>query len=501
MRSRTYAAAIRLVVVASLIVGTGLAPAIAADPASVQTRLRIMEQELPDPAGLFHWFNSPNPTATFEASVTVEGDQPPTSDGFAYTLDRTPGTLAEMPAPGLAMAYAPAEWKDEVFPLGTLARATLDMRGWLAQQTSTYSVPGMHDPAEGIWFLHARSVTATHPAPFGVPLEVAFGLDFTPPRAVANLQFVDKRGASIPYARRDVVWDNATFLGTPYDELSGDSRFSIYLNGERLKTTRLVRVARYMGASIEDLVPGKNVIGIACMDYAGNEGPVRQIVTYSDPDTPTISVKKPSAGQSIGHVAQFSVNASDKAGITSVRYQVDGVNVGSSTGAPYSLKKELTGFSAGSHTVTVYATDTMGRVAKSSSRFVLDPTAPRISSASVSPSTFFPFKKDGYKDYTTMKFNLSESARVTFEVLNKSRKVVYKTASSRAKGIIALRWGGEGLGEAAEGSSAVSGGTFYLRATAADAAGNVGRSAQYSATALAFEIVRPAPNIARVIPR
>ena len=54
---------------------------------------------------------------------------------------------------------------------------------------------------------------------------------------------------------------------------------------------------------------------------------------------------------------------------------------------------------------------------------MLDTTLPRISGVSVSPTDFYPIIKDGYKDYTTMKFRLSERARVRFEVRNTKGKI------------------------------------------------------------------------------
>jgi hypothetical protein len=501
MHSGTRASIVRLVIIASLVVSTGISAAVATEPASVVTKFTIMDEAIPNPDGLFRWFSDPNPKATFEASLTVDGGELPTVDGFAYTVDRLRGTVPVMPAPGLAMAYAPVQWDGETTPWGPLAEKTLDMRGWLAQQTSSYSIPGMHDPVEGIWCLHARSLTATSPAPYGALSECVFGVDVTPPRAVANLQFADKRGQSIPYSRRDVVWDNAVFLGTPYDDLSGDSRFVVYLNDNLLKTTRLVRVAPYMAASIEDLVPGKNVIGISCMDYAGNEGPVREIVVYSDPDTPTVSVTRPTKGQTIGSVAKLSVNATDKAGVTAVRYEVDGTRVGTTAQAPFAVTADLADFSAGSHVLTAFATDTMGRTAKTSTSFVLDPVAPRISAAGIAPSTFFPFTQDGYKDYTVMSYSLSERARVTFQVRDVKGAVVYQAAAQRNAGRYSIRWAGQGATGGAGETGTSTGGTYYLRVTAADSAGNVGSSSRYPAKALAFEIKKTAPNAATVIPR
>ena len=109
-----------------------------------------------------------------------------------------------------------------------------------------------------------------------------------------------------------------------------------------------------MAVSIEDLAPGRNIVDVAAVDAAGNEGPITSIVTYSDTDTPTISIVTPTPGQIVRSSTRFSVIATDSAGITSVRYEVDGVPVGFSTKSPYSLTADLSAFLGGSHTLSAY---------------------------------------------------------------------------------------------------------------------------------------------------
>lgn len=489
MRSRALAGIVVVVLVVTQVLAAGLVPAIAADTGSVTFAFTDHEPGLGDETYLPVdatpplWTNDLNPNVAFTA-VT-----PTLTAGFVYTVDRLLGTVPVLPTPGSHMAYAP------VPGAAPLANATLDMRGWLAQQTALYSMPGMRDPVEGAWRVHARTVAATITPPYGAPSEFVFGLDITPPRAVTHLQFVDASRTVVPFSRRDVVWDNGTYLGTPYDELSGDTRFALYLNGALLRTTRLVKTAPFMAASFEDLAPGKSTIGVAAMDAAGNEGPITNIVTFSDPDTPTISIVTPKAGQSVPRRFLVSVNTTDLGGVQEVRYEVDGAFIGKSVRAPYSLTADLDGFAQGRHTLKAIVTDMIGRTAEATSPFVLDAAAPRFASASVSPINVYPIVKDGYLDYTTMRFFVSERANIKFEVRNAKNQLVYRTTSVRNRGWNSFRWSGQGADVAPTVAK------YYLRVVGTDVVGNSSVSGRYYVTVRNYSIKKVASNQAKVLPK
>ncbi len=432
------------------------------------------------------WINDIPTGIAFSAATSA------TVDGFPYTVDRMAGTVPTLPVPGSTMAYAPTNWSG---PITTpLSVGTLDLRGWLVQQKTPYWISGMSDPVEGIWFVHARSYTATSGA-MGCPADFGFGLDITPPRAVTGLQFSDGRGAVVPFGRRDITWDNGVAKGTPYDDLSGDSRFGVYLDGKILATTRLARSSRYMFTSVESLLPGRHVVDVSCMDAAGNEGPKKSIVMYSDPDTPTISIVTPKSGQTVPRKVLMSVVASDAGGIQNVRYEVDGVLVGKSAKAPYSITADLRYFKQGRHTLTATVTDMMGRAVSAKTTFVLDTVAPRFSSVSVAPTDVYPIIQDGYKDYTTLRSMLSEGAKVRFEVRNSKNQVIYSAVSTRKRGWNSFRWKGQGV------LSTTTVAKYSLRLVGSDTVGNSSASGRYTVIVRNYEVIQLSRNKAKIVAR
>ncbi len=373
------------------------------------------------------------------------------------------------------------------------------MRGWLARQLSAYSMPGMHDPVEGVWYVHARSVLATVTPPEGRLAELKFGLDITPPRAIprADIQFTDGHGSVVPFTRRDLLWKSGQ--GKTYDDLSGDSRFAVYLNGTKKRTAWIVTSWPHMGVSIEDLPAGKNIIGVAAVDAAGNEGPITSLTSYVDTDTPTISIVSPAPGQVVRSRVAASVDATDTGGISGVRYEVDGTTIGVSTVAPYSMTLDLSDFSDGRHVLKAVVTDLYGRTATAIRSFILDSTPPRLSSVSVSPTDFYPLIKDGYLDHTTVRFRLSERTRVRLEVRDAVGRLIYSTTSVENPGIKSFRWSGQGIVH--DDSKPFLVARYRLRVVATDAAGNVGRTRQHTVAVRTYQIRRVASDKARVIQR
>ena len=84
--------------------------------------------------------------------------------------------------------------------------------------------------------------------------------------------------------------------------------------------------------------------------------------TTGSPDTtlPDVSISAPAAGATVsGAAVAVSATAPDNAGVASVRFQLDGVNLGTAiTSAPYSMTWNTTGTGNGSHTLTAIAVDT-----------------------------------------------------------------------------------------------------------------------------------------------
>lgn len=84
--------------------------------------------------------------------------------------------------------------------------------------------------------------------------------------------------------------------------------------------------------------------------------------TTGSPDTtlPDVSISAPAAGATVsGAAVAVSATASDNAGIASVQFQLDGVNLGAAvTSAPYTVTWNTTATGNGSHSLTAVARDT-----------------------------------------------------------------------------------------------------------------------------------------------
>jgi glycerophosphoryl diester phosphodiesterase len=80
-------------------------------------------------------------------------------------------------------------------------------------------------------------------------------------------------------------------------------------------------------------------------------------VTVNNPTPPTVSITGPAAGTVSGTLT-VSANASDDVAVTSVQFQLDGVNLGTAdTSAPYSISWNTTTATNGTHTLRAIATN------------------------------------------------------------------------------------------------------------------------------------------------
>lgn len=87
------------------------------------------------------------------------------------------------------------------------------------------------------------------------------------------------------------------------------------------------------------------------------------------PDTtpPSVSITSPLSGSTISGTVTLSATGADNMGITSLQFQLDGVNTGSAlTAAPYNLNWNSTGIANGPHSITAVARDAAGNSTTSS---------------------------------------------------------------------------------------------------------------------------------------
>jgi hypothetical protein len=131
------------------------------------------------------------------------------------------------------------------------------------------------------------------------------------------------------------------------------------------------RVAQVTGTSYPDagLAAGSWYYRVIAEDAAGNTGPASNEATATataDTVAPTVSVTQPAAGATVSGTVSLAANASDNVGVASVKFQVDGADVGSpDTSAPFTGAWTSTSLPNGTHSIRAIATDAAGNATTS----------------------------------------------------------------------------------------------------------------------------------------
>jgi hypothetical protein len=437
------------------------------------------------------YFNTRAIDVTLTSSRTV--------DSFAYMLSRSTASSPAMPSTAgePPSAILPLTGIDGITGM-PIAAGTLDMASWQSVQTTVpVSTVGMADPIEGVWFLTARGLLSSEFPPLSSSLrKVQFVIDVTPPTAPTGVTPLDGllAGTWVPSARRDIRWNNAIGAGlAQYDGLSGDAYYVITLNGVEVARSRPILSSLYNYCSVENLLPGANVVGVSVVDNAGNRSAETMLTLLADTDVPTIVNTSPDW---CGRFAYLTCIANDEAGISGVRYAIDGVVVGTSLAAPFSLTADMVPFGVGYHTVTATAIDMAGRTASAAKSIrVINTHAPIITGISDSPDPFYPVLRNRYKDDSIVRFKISENAMVWLLVYNsKGEKVRLVTATWRRRGRNTIKW--NGLKD--DGTMAPDG-TYRYWVGADDAAGNVCWSRSGTTRLRSFIVRRLGGNRVRLI--
>jgi PKD repeat protein len=111
---------------------------------------------------------------------------------------------------------------------------------------------------------------------------------------------------------------------------------------------------------------GANSFSVTAVDKAGNTRTVTRSVTV-DTVLPTISLTAPAAGAQLSGIVMVTAQAADVGtGLTGVTLLVDGQVRATDLAAPYTFSVDTLTLPAGSHTLTVQATDRAGNMAQAS---------------------------------------------------------------------------------------------------------------------------------------
>jgi hypothetical protein len=337
----------------------------------------------------------------------------------------------------------------------------------------------------GIWYLHVVSVDKDG----NVGTDAAhyqLNIDTTPPSVpVPSDGFA---GAWSDSAFRNVTWPEVV------DSQSGVKDYLWALDSGAETSTVTTPVA------VSNLGDGAHVFSVRARDNSNpaNISQAGTVIMRVDQFPPTCAIANPAENALVSKNMVVSVTASDTAGISRVEFWLDGVLKATETpaqipagtvdadGNPLFIRTiDTSGVRSGMHTLLVRAYDMFGHTKDASRAVNVDNTVPKITGVSLAPNPFFPLKRDGYKDNLYIKFRVSKRATLKLSVENSGGTVLGTGTRVGGPGAITWIWNGrltthDSAGKAT-GIIALKEGSYYIRITATDAAGNSFRTGRYLA--------------------
>jgi hypothetical protein len=316
------------------------------------------------------WTNSVTPNMSFSA---VNGAGMGKTIGYYYLVDRQPSSIPTHGSDTTSLQYP-------------LTMQTLDMDG-IGRLYPSPMTSGEQNQAEGDnWNIHVRSYTATAGGLSGVTAHGHFGLDITPPSPVSGLS-IDTTGWTEVFRHRLSWIDKVYDLRGPgiwtypfvrgYDSLSGDHKWRLIVNGGEPIDWDRYNGSPLAAATVENgLHNGHNTISVQVIDYAGNVSAPTYAYVDIDHDIPTVTINTPSANELLAGTVDFSADAQDGAGISQVKFDIDGVTRQAT--ASSTMHFDTHALSKGAHTLNVTVTDMFGHTASTSTTFSVDNSAPPV---------------------------------------------------------------------------------------------------------------------------
>jgi len=128
---------------------------------------------------------------------------------------------------------------------------------------------------------------------------------------------------------------------------------------------------------------GSHTLTVVVTDVEGGSNSSAPVTVTVDNVAPTVTLTAPTSGADLSSTVNLTATASDNTGISSVQFQVDGVNVGAGiTTAPYTYAWDSTTVGTGPHSFTAVAMDTAGNATTSAA------INANVSNTSLIPASF-----------------------------------------------------------------------------------------------------------------
>ena len=181
-------------------------------------------------------------------------------------------------------------------------------------------------------------------------------IDTTPPTTPTNLS-----ATAVSPSQINLTWSGST-------DIVGVVGYYVYRNGSQVGNVNTTLSYQDTGLSPSTTY----TYNVAAYDAAGNvskKSASAKATTLSNGTPPTVTITSPTNGSSVSGTISITANATDNAGMSSVQFQIDGVNLGAAVTGPgpvYSISWNTTTVGNASHTITAIATDVLNLTASTS---------------------------------------------------------------------------------------------------------------------------------------
>jgi hypothetical protein len=175
------------------------------------------------------------------------------------------------------------------------------------------------------------------------------------------------------------------------------------------------------------VINGTHTLTVKAKDAAGNIASAStqvmvSTVSNTDVNNPTVNITSPTSGASVAGTVDIAANASDNVGVSSVKFSIDGVVVGSDNNAPYNFSWSTTSVATGIHTVTATAYDAAGNNSAQSINVTVNTTVINPPALPASAQLLMPPVRNQGGEFSCVAFAAGYAAR--------SAEQFYKTGAS-----------------------------------------------------------------------
>jgi VWFA-related protein len=262
-------------------------------------------------------------------------------------------------------------------------------------QTVTLDITGQTLGASAAYAVDGGDTTAAEEAPFSFTIDP---FQFSPGEHTLNVEVVNEGGGTATLSQPFTVatlpptitisgLENGQTVNEPTEvtvSATGQTpinQITASLNGEELANETAAETAFTINpASIQ---PGNVQLSITTQSESGEASQTFDLVIPSLP--PQITFSGIEAGETLDENRSVEITLNSQTDVTSVTYEIDGVEVGSQNTAPFSVELDVTTLPPGSHTLSAEATNAGGQSSTANIDFVVS-EGPSLTLTALAPT-------------------------------------------------------------------------------------------------------------------